>query len=148
MTDRLTITPIFQDEAFAFVARYHRHHRKPVGSIFQIAVSCEGKIVGVAIVGRPVARSSDNGMTAEVTRLCTDGTTNACSKLYGACWRVAREMGYMRLITYVLLQEPGTSLHAAGWKLIGERGGGTWNTASRPRVDKHPTQKKLLFEKT
>lgn len=147
MSDRMTIVPIFQDEAFAFISQHHRHHRKPVGSIFQIAASCEGKIVGVAIVGRPIARGNDNGFTAEVTRLCTDGTANACSKLYGACWRAAREMGYMRLITYILAEEPGISLHAAGWRLVGERGGGTWSTPSRPRVDKHPTQKKFLFEK-
>jgi len=145
--DRLTIVPIFQDEAFAFIQKYHRHHKKPVGSIFQIGVAFRREIVGVAVVGRPVARAAQDGFTAEVTRLCSDGTPNVCSMLYGASWRIAREMGYRRLITYILAEEMGTSLHAAGWRLIGERGGGTWNTPSRPRIDKHPTQKKLLFEK-
>lgn len=144
----MEITPIFQDEAFAFIEQYHRHHKKPVGSIFQIAVAIKDKIVGVAIVGRPVARGFQNGFTVEVTRLCTDGTPNACSMLYSACWRVSRELGYKKIITYILSTEPGTSLNASGWKLIGERGGGSWNTKTRPRVDKHPLQSKLLFEKT
>lgn len=142
----LKIIPIFQDEAFAFIEQYHRHHKKPVGSVFQIAVSDGDKIVGVAIVGRPNSRVTQDGFTLEVTRLCTDGTRNACSMLYSACWRVTRELGYRKLITYILNTEPGTSLKAAGWKLVGERGGGSWTTKSRPRVDKHPLQKKLLFE--
>lgn len=147
MTNRLIIVPIFQAEAFAFIEALHRHHKKPIGSVFQIALQDDEKICGVAIVGRPVNRLLQDGFTLEVTRLCTDGTKNACSALYAACWRVTKELGYRRLITYILNTEPGTSLNAAGWKLIGERGGGTWNTPSRARVDKHPTQKKLLFEK-
>jgi hypothetical protein len=145
---KLSITPIFQDEAFAFIEQHHRHHKKPVGSVFQLAVSIGEKVVGVAVVGRPVSRRLQDGYTLEVTRLCTDGTPNACSKLYSACWRTAREMGYRKLITYILNTETGTSLTASGWKLIGERGGGSWSVPSRPRVDKHPTQKKLLFEIT
>lgn len=143
---KLFIVPIFQDEAFYFIEQYHRHHKKPVGSVFQIAVSDGEKIVGVAVCGRPVSRMTQDGFTLEVTRLCTDGTKNACSILYSACWRVARELGYRKVITYILNTEPGTSLKASGWKLIGERGGGSWNVPSRPRIDKHPLQKKLLFE--
>lgn len=145
---QLEIVPIFQDEAFAFIEKHHRHHRKPVGSLFQIAAANDTGIVGVSVVGRPVARKSQDGFTLEVTRLCTDGTANACSMLYAASWRVAKALGYRRLITYILNTEPGTSLKAAGWKLIGERGGGSWSVKSRPRVDKHPLQKKLLFEIT
>jgi hypothetical protein len=148
MNGRLTIVPIFQDEAFAFIEKHHRHHRKPQGSIFQIGVAFGWEIVGVAVVGRPIARALQDGYTAEVTRLCTDGTPNACSILYGACWRIAKEMGYRRLITYILSSEPGISLKAAGWKIVGERGGGSWDREERPRVDKHPTQKKMLFERT
>jgi len=101
---------------------------------------------GVAVCGRPPGRHYDDGLTMEVTRLCTDGTSNACSMLYAACWRVAKNMGYKRMITYILNTEPGTSLKASGWKLIGQRGGGSWSVPSRPRIDKHPLQKKLLFE--
>jgi len=142
----LNIIPIFQDEAFAFITQYHRHHRKPVGSVFQIAVSDGEKVVGVAVCGRPNARMTQDGFTLEVTRLCTDGTKNACSALYAACWRAAKALGYRKVITYILNTEPGTSLKASGWKLIGERGGGSWSVPSRHRVDKHPLQKKLLFE--
>lgn len=144
----MVLVPIFQKEAFAFITRLHRHHKKPVGSIFQIAVAEDGKIVGVAVVGRPNGRRSQDGFTLEVTRLCTDGTKNACSMLYAACWRISREMGYRKLITYILNTEPGTSLKASGWRLIGERGGGSWSVPSRPRIDTHPLQVKLLFEKT
>jgi hypothetical protein len=143
----LTIVPIFQKAAFAYVRSFHRHHRQPVGSVFQIAASDGEKIVGVAIVGRPNGRRLQDGFTLEVTRLCTDGSPNACSMLYGACWRIAREMGYRKLITYILNSEPGTSLKASGWKLVGERGGGSWSVPSRLREDNHPLQKKLLFEK-
>lgn len=143
---KLQIVPIFRDEAFAFIEKHHRHHGKPVGGLFQIAVSNGTEIVGVAMIGRPVARALQDGFTAEVNRLCTDGTPNTCSMLYAASWRAARALGYRRLITYILNTEPGTSLRAAGWKLVGECGGGSWSVKSRPRVDKHPLQKKLLFE--
>jgi hypothetical protein len=144
----LTIVPIFQDEAFAFIEKNHRHHGKPVGSLFQLACSDGHAVVGVAVVGRPVARHLQDGFTVEVTRLCTDGTRNSASMLYGACWRASKELGYRRLVTYILESEPGVTLRASGWKIIGQRGGGTWSRSKRPRVDKHPTQGKILFEKT
>ena len=103
-------------------------------------------MVGVVVVGRPVSRHLDNTYTAEVTRLCTDGTKHAASKLYAAAWRAARAMGYKRLITYTLETEPGTSIIAAGWRYVGKAGGGTWNNVSRPRVDSHPIGQKKLFE--
>lgn len=145
----LTVTPIDFAEANAFVALFHRHHKPMPGCKFCIAVSDEaGKVRGVAMVGRPVARMSDDGWTLEVNRCCTDGARNACSMLYGACWRAAKDLGYKRLVTYTLPEEGGASLRAAGWKLLGERGGGTWDrpNSERPRVDKHPTQAKLLWE--
>ena len=144
---RLLIQPITFAEAVAFIRQHHRHHQPPVGNKFALAVSDGEKVRGVAVVGRPVARMSDNGWTAEVTRVATDGAENACSMLYGACWRAARAMGYTRLITYTLPEEGGASLRGAGWILIGEAGGGSWNCKSRPRVDKHPTQIKLRWEK-
>lgn len=132
----LTVTPIDFAEANAFVAVHHRHHKPMPGVKFCVAVSDEaGKVRGVAMVGRPVARGSDTGWTLEVNRCCTDGARNACSMLYGAAWRAAKALGYRRLITYTLPVEGGASLRAAGWKLLGERGGGNWNFACRPRID-------------
>ena len=146
---KLCVIPCDFSEAVAFVRQHHRHHRPPVGHKFSLAVADESATVrGVCVVGRPVARGNDDGWTLEVTRLATDGAANACSALYGAAWRVCREMGYRRCITYILADEPGTSLKASGWKCLGERGGGSWSCQSRPRVDKHPTQRKLLFEVT
>lgn len=142
----LTLQPINLKEANAYVAQYHRHHKPVAGYKFAVAVSDGDKIRGVAIVGRPVARMLDDGWTLEVNRLCTDGAHNACSMLYGAAWRAAKAMGYRKLITYTLPEEGGASLRASGWKLIGERGGGSWNRKSRARVDSHPLQTKLLWE--
>jgi hypothetical protein len=131
----LLITPISLEEANAFVEIHHRHHNPVVGHKFSIAVSDGDKVVGVAIVGRPVSRHLDNGWVLEVNRCCTDGTKNACSMLYGAAWRAAKALGYRRLITYTLPAEGGASLKASGWDLVGERGGGNWNVKSRPRID-------------
>jgi hypothetical protein len=133
-------------EANEFVRQHHRHHKPVVGHLFSLGAALGDEIVGVAIVGRPVSRMRDDGVTAEVTRLCTDGTKNACSFLYGAAARAAFALGFERIGTYILNCEDGVTLSAAGWKLIGERGGGSWSRPSRPEVDKHPLQPKLLFE--
>lgn len=143
---KLSLIPIGLDEANTFVAEHHRHHRPVVGHKFSLGAALGNKIVGVAIIGRPVARRRDDGMTLEVTRLCTDGTRNACSFLYGASARAAFALGYMRIGTFILAREPGTSLTAAGWRLIGETPGRSWSVPSRPRVDTHPLEPKLLFE--
>lgn len=142
----LQLQPVTFAEAAAFIEKHHRHHSPPQGSKFCIAVNDGQKVVGVIIVGRPVARSFDNGYTAEVTRCCTDGTKMAASMLYAAAWRASRAMGYMRLVTYTMTEEPGTSLRATGFREIGKTSGGSWNTPSRPRVDKHPTGQKTLWE--
>lgn len=144
----LRIVPITFKDANAFVSQHHRHHKAVPGTKFCLAVANDEKIVGVAIIGRPVARMSDDGNTVEVNRCCTDGTKNACSMLYGAAWRAARALGYGRLITYTLPEEGGASLRASNFRLIGEAGGGKWSREERPRLDLHPTQRKLKWEKT
>lgn len=144
---RLRAAPIAFRDAAAFVRLHHRHHTPPVGHKFSIAAMSGDELVGVVIVGRPVARGRDDGLTLEVTRLCTTGHPNACSFLYGAAARAAFALGYRRIGTYILKREPGATLAAAGWRLIGEVRGRTWSCDSRPRVDKHPTEPKLLFER-
>ena len=116
----LEIVPISLAEANQYVSEHHRHHKPVVGHKFSVGCTDGENIVGVAIVGRPVARYLDDGWTLEVNRLCTDGTRNACSMLYAAAWRAARAMGYRKIITYILDTEPGTSLRAAGWKCVGD----------------------------
>src|SRR5580693_1743764 len=147
MSSKFTIERVGLDEANAFVRAHHRHHKPVVGHLFSIAAatadSIDGgarKIVVVAIIGRPVARGRDDGVTAEVTRLATDGTKNACSFLYGASARAAFALGFKRIGTYILASEPGTSLAASGWRQIAEVRGRSWSAPSRPRVDKHPLQ--------
>ena len=97
-------------------------------------------------MGRPVARAIDQWNTVEVTRLCADGTRNACSFLYGACKRAAKALGYSRIITYILESEDGTSLKASGWNYSYTTVGKSWNSPSRQRVDKAPTCNKKLYE--
>lgn len=143
----LVIKPITLRAANAYVAERHRHHRPVRGCLFCMSATDAGGIISAAIVGRPVARRLHDGLTAEVTRVCTDGTRNACSALYGAAWRAARAIGYRRLVTYTLPEEGGASLRGAGFTLIGEAGGGSWSRANRPREDKAPTQAKLRWER-
>jgi len=142
----LTLQPITFDEACEFVRQHHRHHIPPQGHKFSIAVADSEKVVGVIIVGRPVARHLDNGRTLEVTRCCTDGTRNAASMLYGAAWRAAKALGYRRIVTYTLASEPGMSLRAAGWRELYKTPGKSWSVPSRPRIDKHPMGQKTLWE--
>lgn len=143
---KLQIVPITFKEANSFVTVNHRHHGKVVGCKFCVAVSDGRSIRGVAIIGRPVARSLDDGWTLEINRCCTDGVKMGCSMLYAAAWRVARALGYRKLVTYILESEPGTSLGAAGWQCVGKVKGRSWHCPSRPRYDKHPTVNKLRFE--
>ena len=144
----LDIVPMYIGDARLFVERHHRNHPPPQGGLFAVGAASGGEIIGVAIVGRPVARRMQDGWTAEVTRLCVlDGYPNACSMLFAACWRAARALGWRRLITYTMPVESGASLRGAGWRLVGERGGGSWNRKSRPRVDRAPTGQKRLWER-
>ena len=142
----LELQPITFAEACVFIEEHHRHHGVPVGHKFSIGLNDGEKVVGVIVVGRPVARGLDDGWTAEVTRCCTDGTPNACSKLYSAAWRAARAMGYRRMVTYTMNTEGGSSLLASNWRVVAEVEGRSWSCPSRPRVDKHPLQGKLRWE--
>ena len=122
----MEIRPITFSEACEFIKLYHRHHKPTVGHKFSIGVYQENKLVGVAVCGRPVSRHYDDGLTCEINRLCTDGTYNACSMLYGACSRIAKEMGYRKIITYILQSENGASLKASNFICEGEAGGTHW----------------------
>lgn len=131
----LHIQPMRFKAACAWVDQHHRHHDAPQGHQFSLGVRTrDGRLAGVAIVGRPVSRQFDNGLTVEVTRLATDGTPNTCSALYAAAWRTARSAGYRRAITYTQDGESGASLRAAGWRKVTDlpaRPG--WDAPSRPR---------------
>lgn len=118
MTLELRIAPVTFREACAFVAEHHRHNKPPCGHKFSIGLLSGGSLVGVVMVGRPIARAFDDGLTMEVNRTCTDGTANANSMLYGAAWRAARAMGYRRGVTYTQADESGASLRGAGWRRV------------------------------
>jgi len=146
---RLEVIPLTLAQANAFVAKFHRHHGPVRFHRFSIGVVDEANVLrGVAIVARPVARQRDDGRTAEVGRVATDGCPNACSKLLAACWRTARAMGFLRLGTYTLIEEPGTSLKAAGWRLVYSTKGDSsgWARHSRPGRSTANTGPKKLYE--
>ena len=126
---KMTLIPIKQRDARAFINAHHRHNKAPRGSVFQIGLEKEGKLIGCIMVGRPVARRLDNGRTLEVNRTCIEGYhKNACSMLLGADVRAARALGWEKIITYTLPNESGSSLKGAGWKLEGDSGIGNWNS--------------------
>lgn len=141
----MTAQQISLREANAYVVEHHRHHDRATGHKWSIAAFLDGTLCGVAIVGRPTARRLDDGRTLEVTRLCTDGTRNACSFLYAAAARRAKREGYERIITFILQSEPGTSLWAAGWTLEKEMAGKPrWN---KQRYIGRPEQMSLFPKK-
>lgn len=112
----MEIMPITLREAKEFIAKNHRHNKPPTGHKFSISIrGCGGELIGVATAGRPIARNFDDGLTLEVNRTCTTGEKNANSALYGAVWRAAKAMGYLRCITYTQGDESGSSLRAAGF---------------------------------
>lgn len=120
----------------------------PHGARSAIGLRRGGALVGVAVLGRPVARALDDGETAEVTRLCViEGARHASSQLLGAAARLAGALGYRKVITYTLVDEGGASLRGAGWRLAAESPGGKWSRGARPRSDFHPTGPKIRWER-
>jgi hypothetical protein len=145
----LNLQPITRREANEFVRQHHRHHRPDQGFKFAVAVNDGEKVVGVAVVGRPRSqRHRDHAYTLEVTRLCTDGTSNAVSKLMRGVRQAAVGMGYRRLITYTLPAEGGASMRGSGMREVGLRGGQSWSAPERgrPRVDTPLLGQKVLWE--
>ena len=143
----LEATPLELKVANEFVAKLHRHHDPVHRDKFRIGASHNGRLVGVVQVGRPVSRMLDDGKTVEVVRLCTDGTKDVCSFLYSRAARIAKEMGYDRIITYILCTESGASLRACGWTEDGTTSGGHWSRPSRKRTTTAPTIPKKRYVK-
>lgn len=141
----LKIVPITYREAADYVNRFHRHHKASQGCKFCIGVQDgAGNLCGVAMCGRPVSRRLDDGFTLEINRVCTDGSRNACSALYGACVRIAKQMGYHKVITYILESENGASVKAANFTYDGLAGGRYW-TGERNRGQAIPAEKKQRY---
>jgi len=140
--------PVSWVDACSFIDVHHRTHRRPVGHKFCLGVANDAdELVGVAVVGRPVARAYQDGLTLEVTRTCTDSTANANSMLYGLCWQAAKAMGYRRLVTYTQAGETGASLRAAGWRVVAERPPRAgWDTPSRRRLNANANVQRTLWE--
>ncbi len=132
--ERLHLVPITLADAKRYIANVHRHNEPPTGHRVSVGIADEADVLrGVGVLGRPLARNSDDGFTAEVYRVATDGVANGCSMIYGALVRAAWALGYRRVLTYTLETEPGTSLRAAGWTFDGAAGGGDWATSPQPQ---------------
>lgn len=144
---KLIAVPLELSAANEFVGKLHRHHDPVHRDKFRVGCAVDGILCGVVQVGRPVSRNLDDGKTLEVVRLCSDGTEDVCSFLYAKAARIAKEMGYEKIITYILIDEPGTSLIAAGWKQEAVTTGGDWSRPSRPRSTTAPTVPKKRFAK-
>lgn len=144
----LRIVPLTLDNANRLVARWHRHNRPVPGAKFCLGVAEGSELRGAAIVGRPIARHYDDGLTLELTRLATDGTRNASSMLYGAARRAIFALGYARLITYTRTDESGASLRAAGYRVLAVRAARSWaaDSVQRPRVDATDPHQRILWE--
>ena len=142
----MELRPITFKEGCNFVSLYHRHHKPTVGCKFCLGAFEEDQLVGVAVCGRPVSRFYDNGTTLEINRLCTNGHPNACSFLYGACCRVAKAMGYKKIITYILQSENGSSLKASNFICEGIAGGKNW-TGVRNKGQNIPHELKTRWVK-
>jgi hypothetical protein len=128
----LRIVPLTRDQANDLVSRWHRHHQPVTGYRFAIGAQSKfGDLVGAAIVGRPIGFRNPQYQWCEVLRCVTNGHPNACSKLYAASARIAREMGFERIQTFILDVETGVSLKAAGWEFDQWSGGGDWNRVGR-----------------
>ncbi|MBQ1570691.1 MAG: hypothetical protein IIZ78_06185 [Clostridiales bacterium] len=157
MKSELKAIPMTFRETNAYIARFHRHHSPVRQDRFRFGCELDGKLVGVIQVGNPVSRNLMDGQTCEVVRCCTDGTPNVCSFLYSRAARIAKEMGYKKIITYILQNELGTSLKASGWHLEEENvGGGSWIRSDRLNYEqlsifdskpKYPTEKKQRWAK-
>lgn len=146
----LVIRHIELKTANEFIEKIHRHHKKVIGHRFSIGCFCDEKLVGVCVVGRPVARGCNFLDTVEVTRLCTDGTKNACSFLYSAAARASKELGYRKIQTYILETESGVSVESASWKYEYTTQGGEWKGSTsngKTRNNNHPICKKKLYAK-
>lgn len=142
----LEVIPVTLREANEFVSNFHRHNKPTQGGRFAIGASTNDEMIGVAIVGRPVARLLDDGWTSEVTRVCVvdHAPKNTCSFLYGRCWRIWQQMGGKRMVTYTLQEESGSSLRGAGWKILGETKPDGWDRENRKR-DWQPIYGQLKF---
>ena len=139
----MEIRPISIRDANDYVEQHHRHHGKKTGCRFAIALYEYDVLHGVAICSNPVSRMADDGMTLEVSRLCTDGTWNACSMLYGACARIAKEMGFRKIQTYILETESGSSLKASGWICEGTAGAFDWVGGNHKRNNERNRYKQM-----
>jgi hypothetical protein len=141
----MELRPISIRDAGRVVREWHRHLDAPQGARFAVAAWKDDRLVGVALVGNPIARLAMNGTTAEVIRVATDGTENACSFLYSRAKRAAQALGFTRVVTKTLPEESGASLRAVGAVATGTTRAQQWDRENRRRKQ-HPQAPKLRWE--
>lgn len=140
----MKIVPLTLRIANDFVELHHRHSARTSndGGKFAIGLEHEGLIVGVAIVGRPVARllQAADPYPAELLRLCTssDCPKGGGSKLYARARRIWQLMGGTHFHTYTLARESGETMRAVGFRAEEAKPvpAAHWHRSSRPRTAK------------
>jgi len=139
---KLELRAVTFSVAAAFVHRHHAHCEAPVGWRFGAAVWNGLTLIGVVMVGWPVARGFRDKGKVEVNRLCvrrdvpTPLRWNACSKLYGWAAAEAERRAYTSIITYTRADEDGASLRAAGWVKEASVRGRSWSGPNRVRTER------------
>ena len=131
--------PISFPVARSFVRRHHAHCNPPVTWRFGQSVFNGHTMLGVIMVGNPVAAALNGRGMLEVNRLCIRRDLpralawNAASMLYGWGAREAERRGWMHIVTYTRADEDGTSLRAAGWVEESRVRGRGWHSSRRRR---------------
>jgi len=135
------IIPITFEKACRFVNMHHRHHFNSHAHKWSIGYEEEGKLIGVGMIGRPLNRHLDDGLSLEITRVCVlENNPNVCSIIISALCRSAKSMGYKRVYTYTLESESGSSLKGCGFENMA-------TTISKKWVRHRTIQTKLFTNK-
>lgn len=140
--------------ANAYVRDHHRHLKPPRGAVFALAAYADGvrlpdgrfeggRLCGVLMLGRPIARLEDRGERWDVTRCATDETPNAASALYATARRIAQAAGMLPPRTHTRLDESGASLRGAGFEDRGLTRGGDWIRSGRESVQSDTGKKRV-----
>lgn len=127
----IELRPVTRTDAQAAVRNWHSHHKPHLGELWAVGAFVDGEMVGVVVVGRPVAPVLQAQGCLEVTRLAVNGYRNAASRLLGAAWGAAKAMGCRRLISYTRIDEEGTCYHAAGWRQTATVKGRGWTSGNK-----------------
>ena len=150
---QLRTRPVRFTAARDFVRHHHAHCTAPAAWRFGQAILNGGTMLGVVMVGNPVAPALNGRGTVEVNRLCIRRDIprvlawNAASQLYGWAAREAARQGWTHIITYTRADEDGISVRAAGWQQEARIRGRGWHSSRRARSNTNAWVDKIRWGK-